>query len=105
MRALQRSFGEHTGAVMEGRDIGTVVFPDAPVKIYLSADSTAREARRVEEREGSDADVARQLHARDARDAVVNPFVPAADAVVIDTTSLTPEQTLARALAIVGERR
>lgn len=105
MRALQRSLGEHTGAVMEGRDIGTVVFPDAPVKIYLSADSTAREARRVEEREGSDADVARQLHARDARDAVVNPFVPAADAVVIDTTSLTPEQTLARALAIVGERR
>jgi cytidylate kinase len=105
MRALQRSLGEHTGAVMEGRDIGTVVFPDAPVKIYLSADSTAREARRVEEREGSDADIARQLHARDARDAVVNPFVPAADAVVIDTTSLTPEQTLARALAIVGERR
>jgi CMP/dCMP kinase len=105
MRALQRSFGEEQGAVMEGRDIGTVVFPDAAVKIYLRADSTAREARRVDEREGSEAEVARALHARDARDAAVNPFVPAADAIEIDTTSLTPEETLARALAIVRERR
>jgi cytidylate kinase len=100
MRALQRDFGERSGAVMEGRDIGSVVFPDAPVKIFLKADPTAREARRADEREEGDAEVAKALHARDARDAAVNPFVPAADAIVIDTTDLAPDRTLARALAI-----
>jgi cytidylate kinase len=104
MRVLQRDFGERAGAVMEGRDIGSVVFPDAPVKIFLTAHPTARESRRVDERAGSDAEVARALHARDARDADVNPFVPAADAIVIDTTDLAPGRTLARALAIARER-
>jgi cytidylate kinase len=104
MRALQRGLGERWGAVMEGRDIGSVVFPDAQVKIFLEADPTAREARRVDERAGSDAEVATALHARDARDAAVNPFVPATDAIVIDTTDLDPARTLARALAIVRER-
>ena len=104
MRALQRRFGERSGAVMEGRDIGSVVFPDAPVKIFLEADATAREARRVDERAGSEAEVATALHARDARDAVVSPFVPAADAYVIDTTEIDPSRTLARALAIARER-
>jgi cytidylate kinase len=104
MRALQRDFGERAGAVMEGRDIGSVVFPDAPVKIFLTAHATAREARRVDERAGSDAEVAKALRARDARDADVNPLVPAADAIVIDTTDLAPDRTLARALAIVRER-
>jgi cytidylate kinase len=104
MRALQRDFGERSGAVMEGRDIGSVVFPDAPVKIFLEADPTAREARRADERAGSETEVATALHARDARDAAVSPFVPAPDAIVIDTTDLDPERTLARALAIVRER-
>jgi cytidylate kinase len=104
MRALQRAFGERSGAVMEGRDIGTVVFPDAPVKIFLEADPSAREARRVDERTGDETEVATALHARDARDATVNPFVPAADAIVIDTTDLDPDRTLARALTIVRER-
>jgi CMP/dCMP kinase len=104
MRALQRDFGERSGAVMEGRDIGSVVFPDAPVKIFLEADPTAREARRADERAGSEMEVATALHARDARDAAVSPFVPAPDAIVIDTTDLDPERTLARALAIVRER-
>jgi cytidylate kinase len=58
----------------------------------------------VDERAGSGAEVATALHARDARDAVVNPFVPAADAFVIDTTEIDPSRTLARALAIVRER-
>ena len=89
---------------MEGRDIGSVVFPDAPVKIFLKADPTAREARRMDERDGSDREVARALHARDARDAAVNPFIPAADAIVIDTTDLAPDRTLVRALAIARER-
>lgn len=104
MRALQRDFGERSGAVMEGRDIGSVVFPDAPVKIFLEADPTAREARRADERAGSEREVATALHARDARDAAVSPLVPAPDAIVIDTTDLDPERTLARALAIVRQR-
>ena len=104
MRTLQRGFGEREGAVMEGRDISTVVFPDAPVKIFLIADPRAREARRIDERKGAEAIVAESLHARDARDATVNPPVPAADAIVIDTTELGPDQTLERALAIARER-
>jgi cytidylate kinase len=104
LRARQREFGDRAGAVMEGRDIGSVVFPDAPVKIFLTADPDAREARRVDERTGSESEVARALRIRDARDAVVNPFVPAADAIVIDTTDLAPDRTLERALSIARGR-
>ena len=90
-------------AVMEGRDIGTVVFPDARVKIFLTADPTARGSRRLAER-GRDPGAVAALHSRDERDAMVNPLEPAADAVVIDTTTLTPEETFARALEIARER-
>lgn len=105
LRAEQRRLGRD-GAVLEGRDIGSVVFPDATLKLYLQADAEARVARRAEERradERGDA-VAARLEARDALDARVNPFVPPADAVVIDTTSLDAGQVLARALELVRER-
>ena len=101
MRAAQRSLGEG-GAVMEGRDIGTAVFPDAPVKVFLIAEPHERAGRRIEER-GSE-DVAGALHERDRRDARVNPFVPAEDAVVIDTSDLDVDTTLRAALAVVARR-
>jgi cytidylate kinase len=101
MRAAQRSLGEG-GAVMEGRDIGTVVFSDAPVKLFLVAEPVERAGRRVEERGAGD--VAGALHERDRRDARVNPLVPAQDAIVIDTSDLDVEATLRTALAAVAER-
>jgi cytidylate kinase len=101
MRLAQRALGEG-GAVMEGRDIGTVVFPDAPVKLFLVAEPKERAGRRVRERGATD--VAGALHERDRRDARVNPFVPAADAVVIDTSDLGVDETLGVALRAVAER-
>jgi len=101
MRAAQRALGEE-GAVMEGRDIGTAVFPDAPVKVFLVAEPQERAGRRVEER-GSE-EVAGALHERDRRDARVNPFVPAEDAVVIDTSDLDVDDTVRSALAVVAQR-
>ena len=101
MRVAQRALGEG-GAVMEGRDIGTAVFPDAPVKLFLVAEPQERAGRRVEER-GSH-EVAGALHERDRRDARVNPLEPAADAVVIDTSDLDVDATVRAALAIVEQR-
>jgi cytidylate kinase len=101
MRAAQRVLGEG-GAVMEGRDIGSAVFPDAPVKLFLVAKPQERAGRRVEER-GSE-EVAGALHERDRRDARVNPPVPTGDAVVIDTSDLDVEGTLRAALVAVSER-
>lgn len=101
MRAAQRLLGEG-GAVMEGRDIGTVVFPDARVKIFLVADPVERAGRRELERAATG--TAGALHERDRRDARVNPFVPAPDAVVIDTSRLGIDETVRTALDVVVER-
>lgn len=101
MRAAQRSLGA-AGGVLEGRDIGSVVFPEAAVKFFLVAQADARATRRQAERAGA-VDPA-ELTARDARDARVNPFVPAPDAEELDTTDLDRDETLARALAIVRAR-
>lgn len=101
MRAAQRALGED-GAVMEGRDIGTVVFPDAPVKLFLVAEPDERAGRRVEER--GETGVAGALHERDRRDASANPLVVAEDAVVIDTGALDVDATLRAALAAIAER-
>ena len=101
MRAAQRALGE-SGAVMEGRDIGSAVFPDAPVKLYLVAQPEERAGRRVDER-GAPA-AAGALHARDRRDAKVNPFVPPDDAVVLDTGDLDVNATLAAALEVIAAR-
>jgi CMP/dCMP kinase len=103
MRRAQRDLGI-AGAVVEGRDIGAVVFPDAPVKLFLRADPAARVARRSEERPAPGPEVGRLLHLRDARDSVVNPLEPSAGAIVLDTTDSGPQATLAEALALVRER-
>ncbi len=103
MRNAQRELGAR-GAVMEGRDIGTVVFPDAPVKLFLDAHPQARVDRRAEERGARHDGVAEALKARDAHDARTNPLVPAPDAVVIDTGDLGIEATLDAALDAIEER-
>jgi len=103
MREAQRALGS-PDAVVEGRDIGTVVFPEAPVKLYLTAAQRTREARRVGERDEGEGSVRRSLRARDARDARVNPFGPAPGAVQLDTGELSIARTLERALAIVRDR-
>jgi len=95
---LQRALAAPAGVVMEGRDIGTVVFPDAPVKLYLTAAPGERARRRAVELRArgetiDEAALARDIAARDRRDSerVHSPLRPAADAVVLDTTTLTLE--------------
>jgi cytidylate kinase len=97
MRDEQRRLGM-AGAVMEGRDIGSVVFPDAAVKLYLQADPGERIARRVQDRPEAGSDVGRDLSRRDDRDAGVNPMRPSPGATMIDTTRLDEHQTLQAAL-------
>jgi cytidylate kinase len=103
MREAQRALG-WPDAVVEGRDIATVVFPDAPVKLYLTASASTRAERRAEERAETDPAITRSLRQRDARDARVNPFEPAPGAIVVDTSDRAVEETLDHALAIVRER-
>jgi cytidylate kinase len=103
MRASQRKLGEG-GAVMEGRDVGTVVWPDATVKLHLRADPRKRAARRTRDRGAAEPRVAHDLHARDSRDSLVNPMEAADGAVTIDTSDATPAETLSIALEIVRAR-
>jgi CMP/dCMP kinase len=109
--AIQRRIGAGGGVVMEGRDIGTVVFPDADVKVYLDAAAEERARRRVHDqaREGCPnmAQVATEMAARDESDRsrAVAPLAVAADAHVIDTTTLSIEQVVADVLAIVAARQ
>jgi cytidylate kinase len=109
--ALQRRLGQGGGVVMDGRDIGTVIFPDADVKFFVSASPVARARRRYAELQakGVDADpeqVLVELEERDARDAGREhaPLKAADDAVAIDTTDLDPEAVLARMQAVVQSR-
>src|SRR3954447_25537653 len=93
MRARQRELAAQGNAVIEGRDIGTVVAPDAEVKVYLQADPEVRASRRLAERPeiGADA-LATDLRARDQKDA--ERMQPAEDAHLIDTTSLTVDDVV-----------
>jgi len=107
----QREMGTQGGVIMEGRDIGTVVFPHADVKIFLDADSTIREQRRVVQANAVDdperaAKLKADMRARDQRDTTraVAPLVAAADAIHIDSTSLTIEEVIAEAERIVAAK-
>ncbi len=103
MRERQRQLGRDGDVVIEGRDIGTVVAPDAEVKVYLVADREEREKRRVAERPGIGADaLATDLRLRDESDAAR--MRPAPDATEIDTTSLEVEDVVDRIEALVQER-
>lgn len=102
----------HAGAVLDGRDIGTVICPDAPVKLYVTADVAVRAQRRLDEllsRGGQDAATASfdavlaDMKARDDRDMnrATAPLKPADDAVMLDTTSMSIDQAFAQARSVV----
>jgi len=110
--ARQRQYGADGGIVMEGRDIGTVVFPQADVKIYLDASPEERARRRALDPAHAGAgprevsDVATALAERDRSDSTraASPLAVAEDAVRIDTTGLSVEDVVARVLAVVRAR-
>jgi cytidylate kinase len=108
---FQRDFGRAHGAVLDGRDIGTVVFPDAAVKLFVTASVGERARRRYLEltARGVAADAAQveaEIRDRDAQDAnrPVAPLRPAEDALVLDTSALDADAAFATALALVRER-
>jgi cytidylate kinase len=104
----QRELGARGGVVMEGRDIGTAVFPQADVKIFLDAAPEVRGNRRFHQINAAEpsAAVLAELRARDERDRTraVSPLVAATDAVVIDSTNMTLEKVIERAEQVVRER-
>jgi len=103
MRERQRQLGHEGNVVIEGRDIGTVVVPDAEVKVYLTADREVRASRRSAERPGIGADaLATDLRKRDISDA--DRMQPAPDAHEIDTTNLRVEDVVARIEELVRAR-
>lgn len=104
---FQRGFPGEAGAVLDGRDIGSVIFPDAPVKLYVTASLAERAHRRWRELQAKGietelATVEADMRARDQRD---RPNMPQADdAVLIDTSRMTPEQALQRACEVVRRK-
>lgn len=108
---FQRNFATLAGAVLDGRDIGTVIFPDASAKLFVTASPSERARRRWLELRGKGADaevatVERELRDRDARDAAraTAPLRPAEDAIEIDTSDLDAEAAFQAALAAVRRR-
>ncbi|WP_207537689.1 (d)CMP kinase [Sabulicella rubraurantiaca] len=106
---FQRRFGQERGAVLDGRDIGTVVFPEAEVKLFVTAHPRERARRRHLEMLGRGQEatleaVEAEMAARDARDAArdVAPLIPAPDALLLDTTDLDAEAAFRMALALIA---
>jgi CMP/dCMP kinase len=110
MVAMQRELGASSGIVMEGRDIGTTVFPDAAVKIFLDAAAEVRGQRRYQQNAPGTsvaaASVLEELRERDRRDRTraESPLQPASDAVIIDSTHLSLDEVVARVESIITER-
>ena len=109
MVARQREMGIGGGVVMEGRDIGTKVFPDADLKIFLDADPVIREQRRLDQQQvkGPSAQtIAAELRERDRRDRTraASPLVAAEDAVVLDSTNMSEDEVLNRIEELVEQR-
>jgi len=109
MVAHQREMGMGGGVVMEGRDIGTKVFPDADVKVFLDADPVVREQRRLDQQKvkGTPAQaMAAELRDRDRRDRTraASPLVPAPDAVVLDSTHLSEDEVLRKIEELVANK-
>ncbi|MGA3003685.1 MAG: (d)CMP kinase [Acetobacteraceae bacterium] len=109
--AFQRNFGADRGAVLDGRDVGTVVFPNADLKLFVIATPEARAHRRwLELRDrginADPAEVERDIRARDQQDAArtIAPLRPANDAVVIDTTSLDRDAAFAAVRDVADDR-
>lgn len=106
MVSKQREIGERASVVMEGRDIGSVVFPEATVKIFLDALPQVRAERRATESDLPSDVVAEQIRARDRRDQTRphSPLVQAPDAIYVDTSGMTIEQVEAALLKIIRDR-
>jgi len=111
MVRLQQQMGSRGGVVMDGRDIGTAVFPDADVKVYMTADLDTRAVRRLEELRSTEPtltleDVKEQLDQRDQFDSAreFSPLRRADDAIVIDTTNLTIEEQVERIMQYIRNR-
>ncbi|WP_322893887.1 MULTISPECIES: (d)CMP kinase [unclassified Yoonia] len=111
LTAFQRAFAARPeGAVLDGRDIGTVICPGAQVKLFVTASAPRRAERRYAELQGSGSDttldaVLADVQARDARDAgrATAPLAAAADAVLIDTSDMTIAQAVAQAIAVIEQ--
>ena len=106
----QHAFRQLPGLVADGRDMGTIVFPDAQWKVFLTASASQRAERRYKQLKDKGVsvnlnDLLREIFARDARDAerVVAPLKPAIDAVLIDTTDVPVERVVERVLALLPE--
>ena len=102
----QRAIGASSSVVMEGRDIGSVVFPDADVKIFLDADPQERIRRRLAETEGAPEAVAEQTRQRDERDRTraESPLVQSPDAIYIDSTGLTLDEVEEAILKVIRKK-
>ncbi|MCY1246295.1 Cytidylate kinase [compost metagenome] len=107
----QRAFQEMPGLVADGRDMGTVVFPDAPLKIFLTASAEERAKRRYLQLKAAGNDVSLsslldEIRARDERDTqrAVAPLKPAADAIQLDSTELSIDQVLERIMSEIAIR-
>lgn len=108
LRERQRAFRVEPGLVADGRDMGTVIFPDAPYKVFLTASAEERAERRHKQLKDKGVsvnfeDLLREIMARDARDAqrTVAPLKPADDAVLIDTTGIGIEDVVARVMDLL----
>lgn len=108
LKERQRAFRRLPGLVADGRDMGTVIFPDAPYKVFLTASAEERAERRYKQLKDKGVSVTldgllREILVRDARDAqrTVAPLRPAEDAVLIDTTGLDIEEVVVRVLALL----
>jgi cytidylate kinase len=113
MVARQRQLGEAGGVILDGRDIGTAVFPDADVKFYVDADPARRAQRRAEELAATGTAavdalaIEREIRQRDHADMTRSdsPLTRAPDAVSLDTTTLTPDQVVEKMLEVVERKR
>ena len=107
----QQELARSPGLIADGRDMGTVVFPDAPLKIFLTASAEARAERRFHQLQGMGESVSlarllTDIQERDARDEsrTISPLVPAEDAIVIDSTALTADDVLRAACELAASR-
>ena len=108
---LQRDLGKRNNVIMEGRDIGTVVFPNAELKIYLDATPEERARRRVAQNvenniESNYEQILKDIIERDTRDSTreISPLKKADDAIVIDSTNLTIEEVVSKVIELAKER-